>query len=72
MKILVGSATKIDIIQNAILAIHEPNFTYTGKQGMYMTFECEPSGCEDIVCLVKDILKANSELSMVYFSVSLG
>lgn len=69
MKILVGAATKADIIKESILAIGEPAFTYTGKTGMYMTFECADSKT-DIVRLVKDTLKAKPELSMVYFNVS--
>lgn len=72
MKILVGAATKGDIIQSAILAIDDPMFTYTGKNGMYMTFECENPKDKDVVRLVKDVLKSNSDLSMVYFNVSLG
>ena len=69
MKILVGAATKADIIKDAILAINEPTFTYTGKNGMYMVFECTDSE-KDVVRLVKDTLKATPELNMVYFNVS--
>lgn len=71
LKILVGAATKADIIKDTILTIHEPSFTYCGKDGMYMVFESADSE-KDLVRLVKDTLKANPELNMVYFNVTAG
>lgn len=70
LKILVGAATKADVIKDTILKIKDPMFTYTGKDGMYMVYECENPDDKDIVRLVKDTLKSEPILSMVYFNVS--
>ena len=53
MKILVGAATKADIIKDSILKINDLVFTHTGKNGMYMVYECDNPDDKNVVDIVK-------------------